>query len=422
MTKVPNKTFPNLPGVYFFKDKNNTIIYVGKAASLKDRIRSYFQKDTPDLKVKSIIAEYETVDFVVTNTETEALILEAQLVHEHQPKFNILLKDGQPFIYLLFTNHEVPELKIVRNKKQKGRYFGPFIQKSQARKTHAYLLRTFRLNKCKMQLEQGCLNYHLGLCAGNCRPDFDIKDYIFRINLALDALSFNQKEFKNKIETKIAEYIKTFDFEKARNLHEYLTNIDHIFHVLKTRFSEKKYMDQVARVTAPKEIAQDFSTIGQELQTFLGVSKEIRTIDCFDISHFQSQSIVGSCVRFTDGKPEKTKFRHFKIKSLTEQNDYAALQEIVSRRYRDGKDVPDLILIDGGKGQLSAVQDLVPGALFISLAKREETLYQVGQSEGKKLDLHTAVGKLLIALRDYAHHFAITYHRKRRSKRFEGEQ
>lgn len=410
-----NKTFPNLPGVYFFKDKNNTIIYVGKAACLKERIRSYFQKDNNDLKVTSILQEYETIDCLVTNTETEALLLEAQLIREHQPKFNVLLKDGQPFVYLFFTNHEVPELKIVRNKKQKGRYFGPFLQKMHARKMHAFLLHTFRLSLCKMKIDQGCLNYHLGVCAGNCKPDFDKADYQFRINLALDALTNNQKDFKNRIKQKIAMHTARFEFEKARNMYHYLQNSDYIFHVLKVRFTEFKYIDEVARVTAPKDMIQNFSDLGKQLQQFLNINKEIKTIDCFDISHFQSQSIVGSCVRFTNGKPEKNKFRRFKIKSLVEQNDYAALQEIVSRRYKDIAEVPDLILIDGGKGQLNAVKDLVPNGLFISLAKREETVYQVGNSEGKKLDLHDSVGKLLIALRDYAHHFAITYHRKKRS-------
>lgn len=413
---VPNKTFPNLPGVYFFKDKDNTIIYVGKAASLRERIRSYFQKDATDLKITSIIAEYATIDCLVTTTETEALLLEAQLVREHQPKFNVLLKDGQPFIYILFTNGLLPEVKIVRNKKLKGRYFGPFIMhKIQVRKMHAFLLSTFKLRLCKMKIEHGCLNYHLGICAGSCKPDFDLTDYQFRIQLAIDALTDNQKEFKQKIEDKIAVYVKEFSFEKAKTMHEYLLNSDYIFRVLKVRFTERKYADQIARITAPNNVVQDFTQLGQELKEFLGVTKDIHTIDCFDISHFQSQSIVGSCVRFTDGKPDKKKFRHFKIKTLVEQNDYMALQEIVARRYRDGLDVPDLILIDGGKGQLSSVKHLVPGALFISLAKREETIYQVDDLVGKKLDIHTGVGKLLIALRDYAHHFAITYHRKKRS-------
>lgn len=413
---VDFKKFPLLPGVYFFKNKDNAIIYVGKAASLRERIRSYFQKEVTDLKVTSIIGEYATIDCVVTHTETEALLLEASLIREHQPKYNVLLKDGQPFIYILFTAGAIPEVKIVRNRKLKGRYFGPFImQKMQVRKMHSYLLSTFRLRLCNMKLENGCLNYHLGNCAGNCRPDFDVAEYQFRVQLAIDALTDNQKEFKQRIKEKIDSYAAQFAFEKAKNMYQYLQDADSIFRVLKVRFTERKYADQVNRVIAPKPAQDDFGLLGAQLQEFLGVQKQIRTIDCFDISHFQSQSIVGSCVRFTDGLPDKKMFRHFNIKTLTQQNDYQALQEIVARRYRDSKDVPDLILIDGGKGQLSSVVHLVPGALFISLAKAEETIFQVDDKEGKKLDIHTGVGKLLIALRDYAHHFAVSFHRKRRS-------
>lgn len=161
---------------------------------------------------------------------------------------------------------------------------------------------------------------------------------------------------------------------------------------------------------------QTKNSINTDLQKFLGFATPVRTVDCFDISHFQSSYLVGSCVRFTDGKPERAMFRHFKIKTLTEQNDYAALQEIIQRRYKNNTDIPDLIVIDGGKGQLSAAQHVLPGAPLVSLAKREETLYGPQFPQGVRLDLQTNVGRLLIALRDYAHHFAISYHRLKRKK------
>lgn len=415
-------SFPNLPGVYFFKNKEGTIIYVGKAGNLKERLRTYFQKNPEELKVQSIMQEYDTVDIIVTNTETEALLLEAQMIQEHQPKFNVLLKDGQPFVYLLFTSGPHPELKLVRNKKQKGRYYGPFLHKSQARSLMGYLLNTFQLNTCNLKIPQGCLKFHLGLCSGSCKSDYSPQDYLFRLSLAEHALTDNQKAFKAQLEQKIAYHTQHLEFEKARNLVNIMNNMETIFRSLKAKFSQFKYIDQIARVTAPKQITEHLDTVGKELAAFLGVEKEIVTIDCFDISHFQSQSIVGSCVRFTNGKPDKNKFRRFKVKSLVEQNDYAALREIVQRRYRDAEDVPDLIVIDGGKGQLSAVQDVIPNTLCISLAKREERVYQIGDMEGKRLNIHDSVGKVLIGLRDYAHHFAITYHRKKRSKSFAGDQ
>lgn len=419
------RSYPNNPGVYFFKDKNNNIIYVGKALSLRDRIRSYFQKINSgdfhsDWKIRSLQEEYGSIEVIITGNETEALLLEAQLIKKHQPKYNVLLKDGQPFLYIMVTSQELPEFKIVRNKKLKGRYFGPFIQKMQARKVYNFLRKTFQLTLCKMKIEQGCLNYHLGSCAGNCRPDFDPGDYQFRMNLALAALTDDQVAFKKQILEKIAVYNRQLLFEKAKHLNDYLININQIFNVLKIRFSEDKFADQIARITSGKYTPATMESLGKELQQFLAVEKPIVTIDCFDISHFQSQAMVGSCIRFTNGVPEKHKFRHFKIKTLQEQNDYAALVEVVSRRYKGGSDFPDLILIDGGKGQLNAVKNLYPGQLFVSLAKREERLYTPSDSDGKKLDLHTGIGRLLIGLRDYAHHFAITYHRKRKRMSLKG--
>jgi len=164
-------------------------------------------------------------------------------------------------------------------------------------------------------------------------------------------------------------------------------------------------------------VTDEEENLSAALQHFLGTSKSIRTIDCFDVSHFQGKDIVGSCVRFKDGGPDKNRFRRFKIRTLEEQDDYAALREIVSRRYKNPDDLPDLILIDGGKGQLNTVRPLIPDdVLCVSLSKREERLHSTQNPEGIPLDVHTDVGKTLIALRDYAHHFAISYHRLRRRK------
>jgi len=157
--------------------------------------------------------------------------------------------------------------------------------------------------------------------------------------------------------------------------------------------------------------------INKKLKEFFGLAKEVKSIDCFDVSHFQSIAIVGSCIRFTNGVVDKSGFRKFKIKDLYRQNDYAALQEVVLRRYKNG-DFPDLVLIDGGKGQRSAVVSLLAGVHCISLAKKEETVFSQNFPQGKKLDIQHDIGKLLISLRDYAHHFAINYHRNRRRNNF----
>lgn len=413
--KKHTKTIPKAAGVYYFKDKDGIVLYVGKAKSLAARVNSYFQKSY-DWKVVALVEEYADIDYILTKNETEALLLEAQMVKEHKPKYNVLLKEGQPFVYILFTVHDpVPTIEIVRNKKQKGIYFGPFLHKKQARGVAHYLTETFRLRLCNKKIANGCLDFHIGKCAGSCMEQFDMNDYLFRINLAIDILQKNHKKSLKDLQEKLKEYNKMMAFENSRRLASYIENLDTIFETIETRFNEKKYEHDIFVATTPTAVKPRDEAL-HELSTFLNIDKHIKTIDCFDISHFQSSYLVGSCIRFSNGVPDKNNFRRFKIKTLQTQNDYAALQEIVLRRYRDAQEIPDLVVIDGGKGQLSAVQAVLPNATIISLAKREETVFSNNLPDGKKLDIHSPIGQLLIAIRDYAHHFAITYHKLRRKK------
>ncbi len=420
MKKIPKKlkkSLPKLTGVYLFKNTNSTVIYIGKALNLHNRVNSYFQKYHTNWKVQQLLNEFYDLDYILTPTETEALLLEAQLIQQHKPKYNVLLKQGQPFLYILFTKNKVPYVKLVRNKNQKGKYFGPFLRKIPARKAYKFIMQTFHLNLCNKKIEHGCLDYHIGNCAGNCKPNFDIDDYCFRVQLAMDVLKNEHESFSCKVIKQMKQHADNLEFEKAQHINEYLQNLDIIFDTIQTHFRESKFATDIFVATTPTPYAPIVNkNIAHTLATFLGHKTPMRTIDCFDISHFQSTYIVGSCVRFTDGKPEKDKFRRFKIKTLTQQNDYAALQEIVSRRYRDPSEIPDLVLIDGGKGQLNAVQTILPNVLCVSLAKREEILYGPLFPNGLPLNIHTDIGKLLIALRDYAHHFAISYHRLKRKK------
>ena len=428
MSKKLDKHLPSLPGVYLFKDAHGKVIYIGKAKSLKNRVSSYFQK-TSDWKTQALVQEYSDLDYILTSTETEALLLETELIQKYQPHFNILAKGGQPFVYIVFTSGKNKTVKITRNKNLKGSYFGPFLYKTAANRTYRFLLETFRLNLCNKKIKNGCLDYHLGNCPGSCKPDFDVSEYEFRLDLAKSALANNHKAFLENLDKKIEQYSKQLAFEKAKRLSEYKNNLDVIFNTLKAHYSAKKYATDIFVATQPSPYhAENNYELAVKVQNFLGLTSPVRTIDCFDISHFQSHYLVGSCVRFTNGKPDKGKFRRFTIKTLDQQNDYAALQEIVSRRYnldnphnpsynpeRDAT-MPDLILIDGGKGQLSAVRDLVPQTTCASLAKREERLFSPHHKQGIVLDVKTEVGALFIALRDYAHHFAISYHRLKRKK------
>ena len=409
-------TIPHVPGIYFFKDVNGQVIYIGKAKDLNRRVKSYFQKIVLDPKTVALVHEAKQFDYLPLRTEIEALLLEASVIMQYQPRFNIMYKEGQPFLYLCVTNQSIPQLTIVRNKKSKGTFFGPFINKQEARRVHLFLIRTFKLYICNKQLENGCLDYHLGLCAGMCRSDFDRQSYLFRLERARQLIKGEYTLLKQEIFDQIAQHNKELAFEKSKYLSELLSSIASIISTVKVHFDDKKFLPDVTLKTAPVHYKTEKDPhIGKKLQALFGLHITPSSIDCFDISHFQSRAMVGSCIRFVDSIPDKNNFRRFKIRTLIQQDDYAALQEIVRRRYRDQENLPDLILIDGGKGQRNAIKDIFPNNDVISLAKREERIFSDTYPEGIVLDPKTDVGQLLIALRDYAHHFAITYHRKKRT-------
>lgn len=421
MKKECPKNLPTLPGVYFFKDKNNTILYIGKATSIKSRVQSYFAKQAKDWKIDALLDEYETIDYVVTETELAASLLEAELIQTHKPKYNVLLTSGQPFVYIFISNQALPTMSLVRTKKEKGTYIGPFLHKSHARGALRYITETFRLFLCNKKIEKGCLDYHLGICAGSCRPNFDPADYTLRMSLAQEALQGNKKELLKKLTLLMKTYSENLEFEKAKHMRDYIMNLDVIFSTLKAKTAQRE--PDVVHAVLPQRHSLSFhgsqdTQVGIELQKLLNLNHPAHVIDCFDISHFQSTHLVGSCIRFTYGVPDKTSFRRFLINSLSEQNDYAALCEIVQRRYAKKQDYPDLILIDGGKGQLSAVRACMPAVDCASIAKKEERLFSSHIRDGIILDAHTKVGKLIISLRDYTHHFAVSYHRLRRNKAF----
>ncbi|MCL5437008.1 MAG: GIY-YIG nuclease family protein [Candidatus Dependentiae bacterium] len=417
-------SIPPVPGVYIFLDPTGEILYIGKAKNLRRRVASYFQRRAHEPKIEKLVREHESVRFIATKNEIAALLLEAYLIRTYQPPFNALLRDGNPFLYLVFTEpsgDQLPRLEIVRQKPKRGRVFGPFIHKKELRTIHEFLERTFSLKLCTKKMEHGCLDFHIGRCAGACRTDFDRAAYTARLELAHDLLSGNRAQFLKHVQAQIEAANRQLAFEKARELHTLAGNLEHLFETLNTKFSEKHYQRELADlIIEPDAKELDRRAALEELGSMLGLPHPPRTIDCFDISHFQGRNMVGSCVRFTAGQPDPDNFRRFLIRSLAQQNDYAALHEIVSRRYRDRAELPDVILIDGGKGQLHAVRDIVGDTPCLALAKREETLFSDQFPEGIRLDLKTAVGRLLIALRNYAHHFAISFFKAKSRKEMGG--
>jgi len=407
-----------LPGVYIFKDCTKSVIYVGKAKDLKKRVSSYFKTQEPDSKIQYLIKEHASIDYIQTKNETEALLLEAQLIRQFQPKYNTLLKSGSPFLYFEITNDTIPKLNLVyQQTNKKSIYYGPFLYKAKTRHVFEFLMRKFKLKICKLKIKHGCLDYHLSKCAGACLESFDLDDYMIRIELVKKLLTGNYEDSRKFLLEQIKNYNQKLEFEKSKNINEYMENLESIFNTLDLDYSEEEVV-KLAKKTKESDQAIVFVKGLDELKILLNLPIAPKSIDCFDISHFQGRWIVGSCIRFTNGVPDKKNFRKFKIKTLKDQNDYAALLEIVTRRYRDPENLPDIVLIDGGKGQLNAVKDCYPQTQFISIAKREETLFSSTLSQGIILDPQTNMGSLIIALRDYAHHFAISYHKTFRGKTF----
>lgn len=413
---------PDRPGVYAFKDVSGTLIYIGKAQSLRTRVRSYFRVND-DWKVTELLREHAGISYIVTQNDIEASLLEAELIQAYQPRYNVLLRSGDPFVYIaFFYDQELPRMQLVRRTPQTKHHFGPFIKRSHARRVFNYLQRTFRLKVCHHRIAGGCLDYHLGRCAGNCADTFDKDAYVTRLKLAEQALAGNHEQFTQMIQQRMQAYNAEFAFEKAAHLYAYLNDLQAIFSTIATQYNAASYEQEVKHLITPHfQQTEQVAAALEELQQTLGFSEPPRTIDCFDISHFQSTYIVGACIRFTDGLPDKQKFRRFKIRSLKQQDDYAALREIVRRRYTKDQP-PHLVVIDGGKGQRNAIAETFPHLYVVSIAKREERLFTPHHPEGMPLDVQTGMGQLLIALRDYTHHFAITYHRKRRSSQTQRHQ
>jgi excinuclease ABC subunit C len=395
-------------GVYLFKNKDEQIIYIGKAKNIADRIASYFA-NPDDFKNGLILSEATALETIPTSSEEEALYLEVDLIKKYQPKFNQLLKDGNPFIYLYFSDEKMPTLSIVRTKtkKKKGTYVGPFLTKKAARKVFDYVMSTFQLKLCKKKIENGCLQFHIGVCAGFCSPNFDLEFYKFRFNFAKHLLIKDPKSALKDIDTEIKQASKNLQFEKARNLLEYKTNLQQFVATI------EKLSDMPSKQHKPDD-AKNLSIL-LAMQKRLHLNHVPYVIDCFDISHMQGHAIVGSCIRYVNGQPEPKSFRKFKIKSLIDQNDYAALAEIVKRRYKSQNSYPNLIIVDGGKGQISAIRKLVGTAELVGLAKKEETIISSNFSRFIQLDHMRPEDALILQIRDKTHQFAVSYHRKKRT-------
>ena len=539
------KLVPSLPGCYLYYDKNGVIIYVGKAKNLKRRVSSYFHKKHDRVKVAVLVSKIEKMEYIITDSEVEALILEAHLIKKHKPRYNILLKDDKKYPYFLITEEDYPRITVVRKKNSnpdKGKFYGPYTNSRAMYSTLDFLKKIFPLKQCKTPKfsNRPCLYYHIGKCLAPCQGKVTPEEYQKLVSQVELFLSGKQSELIKQIKLQMEEYSKAEQFEKAARMRdsyldlqktlehqkvvyenkrlnediiaaiydegifaitillvregrlidkkdftyfvenedkseffktffqEYYSNLmlefpDRIVSPDLEEAGEKKLYEnwleiiahkkvrigygrakqgkelsslaqtnvqnlfETARIKKLSSIRDDFNEVGKYLQEKLKLNNFPHRIECYDISHIQGTNTVASMVVFYNGMSKKTDYRKFKIKSTEgKPDDFLSMKEVLTRRLsRLGEkkwEKPDLIIIDGGKGQLSSVMEVVKdlgidGIDIVSLAKREEEVFLPNKSRSVRIPIDSNAMFLIQRIRDEAHRFAITYHRDLRSKK-----
>ena len=534
-SKVPS--LPESPGVYLWKDAEGTVLYVGKAKRLRSRVRSYVNGDhgeSPRTRVlMSHAADFETI---VVPSEAHALVLEANLIKEYKPRFNIALRDDKSYPYIKVTLQEpFPRVLVTRRLENDGaRYFGPYTDVSAMRRALNVVKRIFIVRSCSYDMpntmpERACLDHHIGRCKAPCILAQTMEDYRAMIDEVVLFLDGKTAEVVRRVRERMADAATHLDFERAAELRDALRKLETmeeptvvlqveggdrdvigyardgdeaVVAVLRIRAGkllsrEHHFLDNVdeapdstalaaylartyltleerapellvpfdfddrelfaesltgTRIHIPqrgprreivdlaqqnaRHLLEEFRLISDdtteragdpiyELQRELGLQRLPRAIACFDISHAQGTDTVASCVWFQNGRPLRAEYRKFKIKTVEGIDDFASMKEVVSRfvarRVEEQKALPDLVVIDGGKGQLNAARDALEGQgiqlPIISLAKRDEEIFVPGRSESVRLSRRSPALRVLQQARDEAHRFAVSFQRQRRAAR-----
>ena len=419
-------TVPHKPGVYLHKDRFGTVIYVGKALDLRKRVSQYFQSSRRmgwDLKFNALVEAIHDFDIHVVRSEPEALLLESKLVKEFKPRFNISLRDDKRFLMLKVNlGDPIPNFTFTRLKKDDGaRYFGPFVNSLALRNTVALARRMFNLRGCRVFSPgeadyRHCLYAHLKHCTAPCVGNVTRGQYLEQVMAACHFLEGQCREMQGRLEGEMKKAAVAHDFEKAADLRDLIRDLNDTW----------KKTEKFARVpyTLPLAVHPEQDLV--ELAKVLGLPAPPRRIEGFDISNISGTFAVASLVSFKNGRPDRTNYRRFKIKTVAGQDDFASMAEVVGRRYsrlkREAKPMPDLILIDGGKGQLGmACRELAKLGLgqipVIGLAKEFEEIYQPDKNLPLRLGLEHPAVKLLQRLRDECHRVANSYNAQLRLKR-----
>ena len=418
---------PSSPGVYVFRDRFGRVIYVGKARNLKRRLSSYFQphrRQSADPKLRSLINSIWQWSYETVRTEDEALILESRLIKDFSPHYNILMRDDKRYLMLKIDMREkYPTLKLARIKKpDNALYFGPFPQGTALKATLEFLLAYFKLRACRdsepsEETRKHCLKRIVKDCCAPCSNAVTHEEYMQKVSSALKVLSGDIKELKESLEERMKSCALECKFEQAAKLRDVLANLNAVFGKRNREFIHPELPDTSPGIAAVEDLKEK-----------LGLRTMPSRIIGFDISNILGHLAVASLVSFKDGKPDRENYRRFRIRTVDQSDDFAMMAEAVKRHFgrllRENRPLPDLLLVDGGKGQLSATVKILveigcPPIPVLGLAKKNEEIYLPGRSEPVILSRHTPALRMLQALRDEAHRFAITFHRELRRKEIE---
>ena len=420
------KGFPQTPGVYLMKDAQGIVIYIGKAKNLRSRASSYFlQAAAVETRTADWIHEIADIDYMECASEVDALLTENRLIKDIQPQHNKDLKDDKTFPYLMITTHEdYPRVEVTRTPKDRGaKLYGPFTSAGQLRGAIQVMQRVFKFRTCALDIEETdsrwkwfrpCLLASIGQCTAPCNLRISKEDYRRDIRRLQTFLEGGSVRLLAQMRDEMAEAAKQLEFEKAARLRDEIQLLENL--------DRRGEIDTHAQ---PEVFHIDPKRGLKGLRKTLAMDREPRVIEGVDIAHLGGTDTVASLVQFIDGLPFKPGYRRYKIQGVEGIDDFRSIHEVVSRRFRKLEDeqstYPDLLMIDGGKGQLNAAlaafrdQGLTPPKI-ISLAKRDEEIFQPGESEPIRLSKHAFALRLLQYVRDEAHRFAQHYHHILRRK------
>lgn len=413
------KKLPAKPGIYLFRNSRKRPLYIGKALNLKNRVKNYLKVNDP--RLVKMLADAKKIDFIQTDSDIEALILESQYIKKIQPPFNIMLRDDKQYSFVVFTKDVYPKIFITHQPQIHEDVIGPFTDAGALKTTLNLLRRIFPYCTCKQLHNNYCLNYHIGKCPGFCclkKPTTDnlqLTTYKKNIKAIKDILSGKKSSLIKNLEKEMRALSGKQEFEKAMELQYKIEKLKRVFQ--NAQIIHKSYI-----INHKSETAKNSTGTLKQLAKAIAINSTLHRIEAYDIANIQGKHAVGAMVVFQDGVPNKNEYRKFKIYKTATPDDTAMLKEVLIRRFNHPEwTSPKLIVIDGGKGQLNVARSLTKKIPIIAVTKNEHHVGEKIYISGKKYPIPLSrlprdVKNLLLHLDSEAHRFAINYYRKLHAK------